>query len=214
MKRVLAIALMALLAVTLTIPAMAADGDLIFELTSAEVDAFLALPDPEAGTANIRAAGKPLFTKEGSGIKISERSANWNCVDLQPELFADAGKDYTVIVGFKAVSGDLQFQLANTDGPYATLAVSEAAGSATVTYKGKGSEFQSPQRGVRVNTPDGVTDDYIITSIKVYEGDPGSASGPSGSNPKTGVETYLFIALGALIPAGAGAVVFGRKAKA
>jgi LPXTG-motif cell wall-anchored protein len=42
---------------------------------------------------------------------------------------------------------------------------------------------------------------------------PGGGAAASG-NPKTGVETYIIIALGALALAAAGAVVFARKAKA
>lgn len=213
MRKYLALLAVVAIAVTLiALPVSAANGDLIYEMTTAEVDAFVA--DPKTETAGLRSAGDPLFTKEGSGIKVSERSANWNCVDLRAELFADAGKDYTVVVGFKAVSGDLVFQISNTDGPYAVLAESAAANSATVTYKGKGSEFQAPQRGARLHTPDGVVDDFIITSIKVYEGEPGASNNTSSGNPKTGVETYIFVALGALALAGVGAIVFARKAKA
>ncbi|MDR0292974.1 MAG: LPXTG cell wall anchor domain-containing protein [Oscillospiraceae bacterium] len=203
-KTVLSLVTAVLLIAAFTVPALAAGGDLVYEMTAKEVDAFIA--NPSAETEGLRAAGSPPFSKEGGGIKISGRTADWNALDIRAEVFADADKDYTIIVGFSA-DAEAEFAIRNTDSPYGVLA-SERGAKLTLTYKGKGSEFSGGgQRGVRLATVDPPTADFVVTSIKIYEGDP-----PAGA--KTGDGAMIAFALAALALAGGATVFIARKVKA
>jgi LPXTG-motif cell wall-anchored protein len=209
-KIFMALTLAALLAVMLALPGIAASGDVLYRMTQAEVDAFTANA-AGATTVGLRPAGgnPPTFTAEGSGIKITGRTADWNSVDVSEDVFKGADT-YTIVVGFKAVSGEVDMAIRNTDSPYGVHAQSGMMASGTVKFTGPSSAFlgtaiAGAQRGVRLSTMG--TEDYIITSIVVYEGEPPS------SPIITGDSAVLFVAIGALLLCGAGFVVF-KKVKA
>ena len=212
-KFILALTMAALLVVALAAPALAADGDLVYDLTRDVINSYLSIgTNSEDGFIRNSGNGSDHAELVADGLQFTGRPNDYSTIDLvvKDNAAFDAGTDYTVVASMKTVSGTAEFRLVTTSG-YSDLVDRVNGASATLSFK-----FNGDHANIRFQTAG--EEDFIITSIKVYEGDPpapstGGGGTGTGSNPKTGVETYIFIALGALALAAAGAVVFARKAK-
>jgi LPXTG-motif cell wall-anchored protein len=223
-RKILALVLAFALTAALSVPAFAANGDLVADLAN-DVDFFAGGGD---GTDEFMKAGGPEFVKKDGGLLVTNRTANWNALDVYCTGFMEAGKSYTVVVVMGGQNGPVPVQLGQTDSPYGTLVGPETVNAGervTLTYKVMdGSEFSPSLRGIRMMTEDGNTDDYIIYSAKVYEGNPPAAGatttaapagdGGGGGNPSTADTSIILFAGMALLMAGALGFVFYRKAKA
>lgn len=214
-KRILAILCTAVLLVTLIPAAIMASGTKAWELTSAEIDEIIKTNE---SSENLVQAGGPTKTNDG-GLKVSNRAEDWNAIDLKTEGLLKDGVEYTMVVKFSAAAPAI-FALKETGG-YKDLAVSsEAKKEDTLTFKFKLADIGG--KNIRMQT-NGDKNDYTIVSAIVWEGEPGTETAAtdktdktdttSSDNKKTGVESFIFIALGVLALTAAGAVVFTRKAK-
>lgn len=214
MKKVLAIALMVTLAVMLIVPALAADGDIVWQMSADEKAKYAPGGGGDDTPPWIKNCGGGNRTLDGSAIKFFDRTNDYDCIDIVTDGNLDAGKVYTVVAKLRSGGGPQPFKFGMGAGPYSEYYAVDAAMEATLTFKlDAGFDFA---KNLRIQT-NGTTEDFFLDSVIIYEGDPPKASAPSGNsggNPKTGVETYIFIALGALALAGVGAIVFARKAKA
>lgn len=209
-KRILAFLCTAVLLVALVPAALMATGDVVWQLSADEIDEIIKTNESSEGLVQ---AGSPTKTKEGKGLKISGRQDDWNSVDFKTAAFLEDGVEYTIVAKFSADAPAI-FALKETGGYKDLVVSSEAKKSDTLTFKFKMADIGS--KNIRFQT-NGDKNDYVIESVVVYEGEPkaGSTTKPAASgNAKTGVESYLFIALGVLALTAVGAVVFTRKAKA
>lgn len=201
-KATLALVLVLVLSVLCIVPALAADGDLVWSLGNAKSDVDFLIANPKGGGVLSGNSGK--YEKAGSGIKISERSGFFHALDLTTTSILEAGKEYTVIVGFSGVAGET-FQVQELNGDRGVLV--EPTTSTSVKFKVSLASLSAGTTGFRLCTPEG-TNDYTVTSILIYEGD-----APANANPKTGDYAMLGLALAAVILAGGATVFFARKVK-
>jgi len=146
----------------------ATEGELLFELTEDEVDAFLANTEGHKFLRNASRDGRPVYSKDpDGGIMMSNRNADWQSLDIRDD-WMERGKSYSIIVEFVS-SRDTLFRIMNTDSPYATLAVTGQ--ESTSGLLSMNIAITDGQRGVRLTTPQSSLVDYTVRKISIYEGD-------------------------------------------
>ena len=172
MFRKKAIFILALTVLFVSIPVssvtIATEGELLFELTEDEVDAFLANTDGHKFLRTASRDGRPVYSKDpDGGIKMGNRNADWQSLDIRDD-WMERGKSYSIIVEFASTQNTL-FRIMNTDSPYATLAVTgQESTSGTLAMN---IAIADGQRGVRLTTPQSSLVDYTVKKILIYEGD-------------------------------------------
>ena len=146
----------------------AAEGELLFELTDDEVDAFLTNKEGHKFLRPAERDGRPVYSKDlDGGIKMSGRDADWQSLDIRDDWMED-GKSYAIIVEF-ASSRETHFRIMNTDSPYASLAITGQQGTSGVLTLDIAKT--DGQRGVRLTTPQTSLGDYTVRNIRIYEGE-------------------------------------------
>ena len=217
-RKFTALALAFVLALAMSVTALAADGDLIYEFNQDAIDAFVGGSDNYDGI--FMQAGSPTWSAENGGLKASGRSANWNALDFHIQELVEAGKDYTIVAEVGAAGGSVTVVVNQTDSPYAELSDNiplDGNEKTTFTLKLKGVDFvDTGMRGVRFQTGADDTSDYIIYSAKLYEGNPpaassGGATGGGGEATQTSDAGVMFACL-ALAFAGGAFVVLRKRA--
>ncbi|MDR0249353.1 MAG: hypothetical protein LBI44_06850 [Oscillospiraceae bacterium] len=227
-KLISALCLAALLAFTFAAPTLAADGDIVWDMTPAEVQAIVDAIDAgqgETGTTWLKACGYSDEVKSGNALKFENRVTWYDGIDIKTgEL--DASKVYTFVI--KVSSDTEQIFVINRNGDYANYLISPKVKSYTFTLKTDGkagdkmgsltleSDFMfasslGAMRTVRVGTEndsrdghnDGVSTHptFQIDGITIYEGDaPAAPSTPpqGGGSSATGDNLLIFAALGML----------------
>jgi len=209
-----ALVLSLMLAAMLAVPALAASGDLIIDLTAADIEFFAGGGD---GNDYFIQSGSPVKSKDGNGLKLSGRNNDWDAFDIKTGEFCEAGKEYTIVVQVKATDGATKFKLSMGGSPYSPYTDTvDGPNGEVITLKYKAYDGADIKNNVRIQT-DVVTDSFTILSAKVYEGDPPAAApaggGGGGSNPDTGDTSFVVFAGMALLAAAGLGFAFYRKSK-
>lgn len=207
-KAFLSLAMAALLVAMLVVPTLAASGDVVWKMSADDVAAYVV--NNGSDIEWIKNCGGGSRAQEGNGIKVFDRGNDYDCIDIVTSAL-DTSKEYTVVAKVKtAAGGSTTFKFGMGAGPYEEYVAVDGA-SATLTYKiTAGFAFA---KNLRLQT-NGTTEDFIIESVTIYEGEPPVASASTGGNAKTGDSTMIFLALGVLALAGCATVLVARKVKA
>jgi hypothetical protein len=115
-------------------------------------------------------AGSPTITAAGGALVISDRSQNWEGVDIQMNALVNLGVDITtgvfklVVTGTSGASSGIK--LAQPNNPWGTLATADDDAAFTLTYIIPADYEQS---AIRIQAD--VDEDYTITGVVItYEG--------------------------------------------
>ena len=139
----------------------------LWNLSESYIDEIVA----EGGTddGNMAQSGDVVFSKDGSSLKLSGRSVEWESLDVVAREILTDGTWYTVTVKLRA-EAEQTFALQQTDSPYESYIdtngdLVEATGTeVTLTFTSN----QIGRQGVRAKTIES-TGDYWIDSVEVYE---------------------------------------------
>lgn len=221
----MALCILALLVPVFAGIALAADGDVVWDMSKDEKTAYVAgNKGNDDANGNYKNSGGGERSLDGNSIKFSKRDQPYAAFDIVTEkLIPDASKEYTIVVKVHSDKA-VDFRLGQAKGPYGTYVLAEGSTKATLTLNTKDAALLSPfdpTKNIRVQTNEandlgaGAYPDFYIDSITIYEGKPPVAApaAAGAANPKTGDNFVIFLAIGVLAIAGCGAVVFYRKSK-
>ncbi|MDR0325915.1 MAG: sortase B protein-sorting domain-containing protein [Oscillospiraceae bacterium] len=214
-KAFLTFAVAAIFVVMLATPAFAASGDIVWQISAAEIEAYT-----DGGKGNdtapwIKNCGGGSRAKEGNSIKFFDRTNDYDCIDIVTDGNLNAGTVYTAVAKVRTANGaSTTFKYGMGSGPY-TEYHAQTGANVTLTFKLDAANGFDFKKNLRIQT-DGTTEDFFIDSIIIYEGDPPAASsgGGGGGAAKTGDSAMLALAAIAFALAAGAAVFVVRKVKA
>jgi LPXTG-motif cell wall-anchored protein len=235
-KVVPSLLLAVIFACILALPSLAAPGDVVWEWSLADKQAFA----PGGGEKGkdvppwIKYSGNGYNEVVGTSVRFYDRISWYDGVDILCSQL-DENSVYTWVIKVRSPEAQIFVLNRGAGSNYSDYLVSPSVTSytfyLTTNDPGLASEFQfkgatGADRYVRINTENNGLDgnntpgythpEFFVDSVVIYEGTrddiPSTPSTGPGPGP-TGDSAVLFIAIGALLLCGAGFVVF-KKVKA